>query len=378
QWDSPDASWPPPPAPVSQLPFPHLIKDLFGFTTIRHLVLLHIKNLTDPPDLYSSRTCTPPGPVLIQDFYSSRTCTPPGPVLLQDLYSSRSPPGPVLLQDFYSSRTCTHPGLLLLQVLEEYRSWRTFTPPGPVLLQYLYSSRTCTPPVSVLIQDLYSSRTFTPPVPVLLQDLYSSSTCTPPGPVLLQYLYSSMTCVLPSSATIFPFPPSPTDCVEAHKVCSAEPQSEAAVSPLGEQVAAECLEGQDALLAKHPALLACKCQRGFRKEEQCLHIYWRVRLMPASSYMQLDSENQCLKAAQDCGLYEKCGALRSEYVLACTKRVSMTSRCNQHKCHRALRRFLERVPEEYSLGVLFCPCTNTLCGERRRKDHRALLLLPGP
>uniref|UniRef100_A0A4W6E416 GDNF family receptor alpha 3 n=1 Tax=Lates calcarifer TaxID=8187 RepID=A0A4W6E416_LATCA len=30
-------------------------------------------------------------------------------------------------------------------------------------------------------------------------------------------------------------------------------------------------------------------------------------------------------------------------------------------------RFLERVPEEYSLGVLFCPCTNTLCGERRRK-----------
>lgn len=87
----------------------------------------------------------------------------------------------------------------------------------------------------------------------------------------------------------------------------------------------------------------------------------------ASSFMQLDGENQCLKAAQDCGLYEKCGSLRSEYVLACTKRVPGTNRCNQHKCHRALRRFLERVPEEYSLGVLFCPCTNTLCGERRRK-----------
>ncbi|KAF3837767.1 hypothetical protein F7725_009535 [Dissostichus mawsoni] len=198
-----------------------------------------------------------------------------------------------------------------------------------------------------------------------------------PPRAALQTLHSAG--VLPSSATIFPFPPSPTDCVEAHKVCSAEPQcealyrglelcaAEAAVSPLGDQVAAECLEGQDALLAKHPALLACKCQRGFRKEEQCLHIYWRVRLMPASSYMQLDGENQCLKAAQDCGLYEKCGALRSEYVLACTKRVSMTSRCNQHKCHRALRRFLERVPEEYSLGVLFCPCANNLCGERRRK-----------
>ncbi|TKS71989.1 GDNF family receptor alpha-4 [Collichthys lucidus] len=209
--------------------------------------------------------------------------------------------------------------------------------------------------------------------------------------------------VLPASASIFPFPPPPTDCVEAHRVCSTDLRCEAlyrglelcaadaAVSPLGEQAAAECLERQDALLAKHPSLLSCKCQRGFRKEEQCLRIYWRVRLLPgedeleispyddtimdtrmaslvaASSYMQLDGENQCLKAAQDCGLYEKCGSLRSEYVLACTKRVTGTNRCNQHKCHRALRRFLERVPEEYSLGVLFCPCTNTLCGERRRK-----------
>lgn len=92
-----------------------------------------------------------------------------------------------------------------------------------------------------------------------------------------------------------------------------------------------------------------------------------LRLPSASTFMQLDEENHCLKAAQDCGLYEKCGSLRSEYVLACTKRVPGTSRCNQNKCHRALRRFLDRVPEEYSLGVLFCPCTNALCGERRRK-----------
>ncbi|KAF0039288.1 hypothetical protein F2P81_007523 [Scophthalmus maximus] len=205
-----------------------------------------------------------------------------------------------------------------------------------------------------------------------------------------------------TSLPTFPFS-SPTDCVEAHRECSADSQCEAlyrglelcaadaAVSPLGEKAAAECLERRDVLLVKHSALLACKCQRGFRKEEQCLRIYWRVRLLPgedeleispyddttmdtrmaslvaASSFMQLDGENQCLKAAQDCGLYEKCGSLRSEYVLACTKRVPGSNRCNQHKCHRALRRFLERVPEEYSLGVLFCPCTNTLCGERRRK-----------
>ncbi|CAJ1057993.1 GDNF family receptor alpha-3 [Xyrichtys novacula] len=218
--------------------------------------------------------------------------------------------------------------------------------------------------------------------------------------IVLFFFFSG---VSPSSAPLFPYPSSPTDCVEAHRVCSMDPRCEAlyrglelcaadaAVSSLDEQVAAECLERQDALLSRHPALLACKCQRGLRKEEQCLRIYWGVRLMPgedeleispyddtlmdtrmaslvaASSFMQLDGENQCLKAAQDCGLYEKCGSLRSEYVLACTKKVPGTSRCNQHKCRRALRRFLERVPEEYSLGVLFCPCTNTLCGERRRK-----------
>uniref|UniRef100_A0A3Q1F8B9 GDNF/GAS1 domain-containing protein n=1 Tax=Acanthochromis polyacanthus TaxID=80966 RepID=A0A3Q1F8B9_9TELE len=98
--------------------------------------------------------------------------------------------------------------------------------------------------------------------------------------------------VLPSSAPVFPFSPPHTDCVEAHRVCSADPPckalyrglelcaADAAVSPLGEQAASECLERRDALLAKHPSLWACKCQRGFRKEEQCLRIYWGVRLLP--------------------------------------------------------------------------------------------------
>ncbi|CAG00575.1 unnamed protein product, partial [Tetraodon nigroviridis] len=84
--------------------------------------------------------------------------------------------------------------------------------------------------------------------------------------------------------------------------------------------------------------------------------------------LSLDGQNQCLKAAQDCGLYEKCGSLRSEYVVACTKRSAVSdSSCNRQKCHRALRRFLERVPEEYSFALLFCPCSEPLCAERRRK-----------
>lgn len=99
----------------------------------------------------------------------------------------------------------------------------------------------------------------------------------------------------------------------------------------------------------------------------CLTVFPPDDPPPASS-LSVDGPNQCLKAAQDCGLYEKCGSLRSEYVVACTKRSTASDNaCNRQKCHRALRRFLERVPEEYSFGLLFCPCSDTLCGERRRK-----------
>ncbi|KAG9346697.1 hypothetical protein JZ751_007010 [Albula glossodonta] len=199
-----------------------------------------------------------------------------------------------------------------------------------------------------------------------------------------------------------------TDCLDAEQGCMSEPGCEAsyrvleycaaeeAVSPLGPEARHECLEAQGTVQQYRP-LLACKCQRGSRREELCLRVYWTVRFsqgydeyemspyedlelelvrniemsrmasIVAASSLPLDGQNQCLKAAQDCGLYEKCGSLRSEYVLACTKRAPGSDHCNRQKCHRALRRFLERVPEEYSFGVLFCPCTNTLCGERRRK-----------
>ncbi|CAL8328802.1 GDNF family receptor alpha-3 [Gadus morhua] len=232
--------------------------------------------------------------------------------------------------------------------------------------------------------------------------------------ILLGLLFTVIrfSAVLPFSAPVHHLPahlPAPApqagrgDCLDAHRACGSDPRCEAlyrgvelcaddaGAAPLGEQAASECLESQDALLARHPPLLACRCQRGSRREERCLHVYWSVRLLPgedemevspyelmpmdthmaslivASSSLPQDGLNPCLKAAQDCGLFEKCGALRSEYVLACTKRPSGTDRCNRQKCHRALRRFLERVPEEYSLGVLFCPCGEPLCGERRRK-----------
>ncbi|XP_074529288.1 GDNF family receptor alpha-4-like [Halichoeres trimaculatus] len=172
--------------------------------------------------------------------------------------------------------------------------------------------------------------------------------------------------------------------------------AEEAVSPLSADARLECLEAQNSLQHYRP-LQVCKCQRGSRREEHCLRVYWTVRFaaydeydvspyeelqlnlvrniemsrmasIMAASTLSVDGQNQCLKAAQDCGLYEKCGSLRSEYVVACTKRATVSDNsCNRQKCHRALRRFLERVPEEYSFALLFCPCSDTLCGERRRK-----------
>ncbi|TKS83976.1 GDNF family receptor alpha-4 [Collichthys lucidus] len=198
------------------------------------------------------------------------------------------------------------------------------------------------------------------------------------------------------------------DCLVAEQSCIQEPScmalyrlleycaAEEAVAPLGPDSRRECLEAQNSLQRYRP-LQVCKCQRGSRREEHCLRVYWTVRFavyneydvspyeelqlslvrniemsrmasIIAASSLSVDGQNQCLKAAQDCGQYERCGALRSEYVVACTKRAAVsTNSCNRQKCHKALRRFLERVPEEYSFALLFCTCSDTLCGERRRK-----------
>lgn len=54
--------------------------------------------------------------------------------------------------------------------------------------------------------------------------------------------------------------------------CSAEE----AISPLGPDARNECLEAQNSL-QRHRPLQVCKCQRGSRREEHCLRVYWTVR-----------------------------------------------------------------------------------------------------
>ena len=52
--------------------------------------------------------------------------------------------------------------------------------------------------------------------------------------------------------------------------------AEEAVSPLGSDARLECLEAQNSLQRYRP-LQVCKCQRGSRREEHCLKVYWTVR-----------------------------------------------------------------------------------------------------
>ncbi|NWS47715.1 GFRA4 protein, partial [Probosciger aterrimus] len=77
--------------------------------------------------------------------------------------------------------------------------------------------------------------------------------------------------------------------------------------------------------------------------------------------------NRCLDAAKACNVDEMCQRLRTEYVSFCIRRLARADTCNRSKCHKALRKFFDRVPPEYTHELLFCPCDDTACAERRRQ-----------
>ncbi|KAG8128396.1 hypothetical protein E2320_015240 [Naja naja] len=54
---------------------------------------------------------------------------------------------------------------------------------------------------------------------------------------------------------------------------------------------------------------------------------------------------------------------RSQYAQAC----STGYPCDQRICHRSLRHFFEKVGPDFTKRLLFCPCQDESCGERRWK-----------
>ncbi|MBN3304549.1 GFRA4 protein, partial [Amia calva] len=162
---------------------------------------------------------------------------------------------------------------------------------------------------------------------------------------------------------------------------------------LGPGARNQCENAVTALLSS--PLHGCKCKRGMKREKNCLSIYWslhqsflhglnlvedfpyesvekgfdyvRLASIAIGSEVGMATVNRCLDAAKACNVDETCQKLRTEYVSSCIKPSARSGPCNQPKCNKALRKFFDRVPPEYTHELLFCPCTDTACAERRRQ-----------
>uniref|UniRef100_A0A673G4A6 GDNF family receptor alpha 4b n=1 Tax=Sinocyclocheilus rhinocerous TaxID=307959 RepID=A0A673G4A6_9TELE len=88
---------------------------------------------------------------------------------------------------------------------------------------------------------------------------------------------------------------------------------------------------------------------------------------PTIITLYLLSVNRCLDAAKACNVDDVCQKLRTEYVSTCIKPSTKSGLCNRSRCNKALRRFFDRVPPEYTHELLFCPCSDMACSERRRQ-----------
>ncbi|XP_041856493.1 GDNF family receptor alpha-2-like isoform X2 [Melanotaenia boesemani] len=166
----------------------------------------------------------------------------------------------------------------------------------------------------------------------------------------------------------------------------------------------ECQAALEVLMLS--PLYRCRCRRGMKKEVLCLQNYWTIhmglnegrdmensspyepvapnrhpdvfRLAAISSGMHTAPKsfqcpeaekncNPCIDAAKACNLNGVCKKHRTNYIATCDKRDVRGDTCNKKRCHKILRTFLDRVPTEFSHGLLFCPCQTEACAERRRQ-----------
>ncbi|XP_046872928.1 GDNF family receptor alpha-4a [Hypomesus transpacificus] len=192
------------------------------------------------------------------------------------------------------------------------------------------------------------------------------------------------------------------DCLRAGDSCSSDDSCSPRLRTLRQCVAgdgsvklgpgarSQC-EGAVAALLSSP-LHGCQCKRGMKREKNCLSIYWSlhqsalhglslvenfpyepeergfdyVRLASIAAESEVTTVNRCLDAAKACNVDEACQKQRTEYVSSCIQ-PSARSPCNRAKCSKALRKFFDRVPPDYTHELLFCPCSDTACSERRRQ-----------
>ncbi|XP_036176856.1 LOW QUALITY PROTEIN: GDNF family receptor alpha-4 [Myotis myotis] len=78
------------------------------------------------------------------------------------------------------------------------------------------------------------------------------------------------------------------------------------------------------------------------------------------------ARNRCVDAAEACTADARCQQLRTEYVAQCLGG-GAGGLCPRARCRRALRRFFARGPPALTHALLFCPCADPVCAERRRQ-----------
>ncbi|KAL2098757.1 hypothetical protein ACEWY4_005237 [Coilia grayii] len=172
------------------------------------------------------------------------------------------------------------------------------------------------------------------------------------------------------------------DCLHAGDTCSSDEACSPRLRTLRQCVAGDgsvklgpgarnhCENAVTALMAS--PLHRCQCKRGMKKEKNCLSMYWSLQqTILHESEVGMTTVNRCLDAAKACNVDEACQKLRTEYVSACIG-ASASARggqqpCNRGRCSKALRKFFDRVPPEHTHELLFCPCHDTACAERRRQ-----------
>ncbi|XP_072476002.1 GDNF family receptor alpha-4-like isoform X2 [Notamacropus eugenii] len=196
------------------------------------------------------------------------------------------------------------------------------------------------------------------------------------------------------------------DCLKASEHCARDASCSAwlrtfrqcvvgdGTAKLGPDAQSQCQSTVQALLSSN--LYGCRCQRGMKREKDCLGVYWSLRhtlpqemMLESSPYepfirgldyvglaaITAGSEgespsprgNRCLDAAKACNVDGLCQRLRSDYAALCLR--GGPRGCPRSRCHRALRRFFDRVRPGLSLALLFCPCGpgDAACAERRRQ-----------
>ncbi|KAM4747761.1 GDNF family receptor alpha-3 [Rhinophrynus dorsalis] len=195
----------------------------------------------------------------------------------------------------------------------------------------------------------------------------------------------------------------PSYCIQAEELCLQDPQCNSSYhvfehcsqgDPVGQVYGPECHEA--ALVLQQSPLMNCKCQHRMRREEHCLKVYWTVHPvhdtgdldlysspyedkglenMGSAEYnlasagdpgLSIESTNACLIEADSCSNNKKCSRQKTAYVTHCSE-LNSDGLCDRRRCHRMLRNFFEKVPEVFTKRLLFCPCKESYCAERRRQ-----------